>query len=99
MIAEQNKYIDERLNGLEPSLIKEVSDYEFVASIQDILNLSDFEIKEILYRFFLTKIGPKDFISFRNIDDILRLIKSSSASWEFLLTNNIKIEKYKTEVI
>ena len=93
MIAEQNKYIDERLSGLEPSLIKEVSDYEFVASIQDILNLSDFEIKEILYRFFLTKIGPKDFISFRNIDDILRLIKSSSASWEFLLTNNIKIEK------
>ena len=93
LIRKQNSYIESHIKTIGPSLIKEVSEHEFVILIDNLLALSEFEAEEVLFRFLSTKIGPRDFIGYKNIKDIVKLISSSSASGELFLAGNIKVEK------
>jgi|TARA_B100001029_G_C15063341_1_gene460677 tRNA(Ile)-lysidine synthase len=93
LITKQNEHVYLHIESIQDSIVKQISDSEFVISIQNLLSLSDFEASEVFYRFFTNKLGPKDFLSYRNINDLVNMIKSKNASWELFLTKNIKIEK------
>jgi len=93
LIGKQNSYIESHIETIEPSLIKEVSEHEFVILIDSLLALSEFEAEEVLFKFLSKKIGPRGFIGYKNINSIIKLINSSSASGELFLTGNIKVEK------
>jgi len=93
LISQQNQQIGIQIASIEEKIIKQVSENEYVISTKGLFSLSDFEISEMFYRFFISKIGPKDFLSYKNINDLVKMTKSENASSEFFLTKNIKIEK------
>ncbi len=93
LIGKQNGYMESHIKAIGSSLVKEVSEHEFVILIDSLLALSEFEVEEVLFRFLSKKAGSRDFIGYKNIKDIVKLITSPSASGELFLAGNIKVEK------
>ena len=92
-ISEQNSFVMNHVELLQRKLIKQVNNSDFIIPLKKFNKLSLFERRELLFSFLNKKVSKDVFVSFKNINDLVSLASSKSASAKFFLTKQIQIQK------